>query len=385
MTKILVPSASYTFTDHLLSSEGISCYRIFQNLKPFNYHFEAVSALVRTKKPLENTTLHQTGHKEFLPTANLIDKYMSHIKFIIRSYQKSTQILKKQEIDIIHHMLPAVYNQTFSLLAILKRTKKPPFVFGPLSAHIYPRPLDEKTSQILTSHLHRKTIQKCDQLVTITHQVKKMYSNFFDEEKICVIPLGVDIDLFKPSDENTPKGDPELLFAGYLYKLKGVEFLIKAMPIVMEKYKNIKLRIIGNGPDKQPLQKLAETLKISKNVTFEGFAPHTQMPKYYQQCDIFCFPTLGEPFGKAIIEAMACAKPVVATNIGGSAEIIQNKKTGILIEPGRSDLLANEILDLLNDGKQMKTIGSNARKLVAQKYSWEKIAVTYHQLYSKLL
>jgi len=385
MTRILVPSASYTFTDHLLSSEGISCYKILQNLKRFNYHFEAISALVRVEKPLENATVHQMGHMEFLPTANPIDKYMSHVEFMIRSYQKSTQILKDQEIDIIHHMLPAVYDQTFSLLAILGKTKKPPFVFGPLSVHMYPRPFDERISLKLTSQLHRKTIQKCDRLVTITNQVKKIYSDFFDEEKIWVIPLGVDIELFKPSNAYTQKENPELLFVGYLYKLKGIEFLIKAIPTAMEKYKNIRLRIIGNGPDRLRLQKLAETLKISKNVTFEGFVPHTEMPKYYQQCDIFCFPTLGEPFGKALIEAMACAKAVVASDVGGPAEIIESRKTGILVEPGRSELLADEILNLLNDEKRMKTIGANARKVVTQKYSWERIAGIYHQLYSELL
>jgi len=354
MTNILVPSASHVLTDHLLSSEGISCYNLFQKLEKFGYYFEAISAQVNIKKPLKNVTVHQTGSFETSPTSNPIEKYLSHIEILIHSYQKSQEILQKQKIDIIHHMLPAVYNQTFDLLAILTKSKRQPFVFGPISAHVYPRPIDEKTLSKLTSTLHRKTIQNCDRLITVTNQVKTLYSKIFDTEKILTIPLGVDTNLFAPQKNDSQKDNHEILFAGYLYKLKGVEYLVKAMQIVAKNHKDVKL------------------------------VPHTQMPKYFQRCDIFCFPTLGEPFGKAIIEAMACAKPVIASNIGGPAEIIQNKKTGLLVPPAKPKILATKIIELLDDEKKMEQMGANARKTVIERYSWEKIGEKYHQLYQTL-
>jgi glycosyltransferase involved in cell wall biosynthesis len=384
MTEILVPSASHILTDHLLSSEGISCYNLFQKLEKFGYHFEAISAQVNIKKPLRNVTVHQTGSFETSPTSNPIEKYLSHIEVLIHSYQKSQEILQKQKIDIIHHMLPAVYNQTFDLLAILTKSKRQPFVFGPISTHIYPRPIDEKTLSKLTSRLHRKTIQNCDRLITITNQVKTLYSKVFDAEKIWTIPLGVDTNLFVPPKNDSQKDNHEILFAGYLYKLKGVEYLVKAIQMVTKEHKDVKLRIVGNGPDKPRLKKLAKTLKIEDKVIFEGLVPHTQMPKYYQRCDIFCFPTLGEPFGKAIIEAMACAKPVIASNIGGPAEIIQNKKTGLLVPPAQPKILATRINELLDDKTKIKQMGANARKTVTEKYSWEKISETYHSMYKSL-
>jgi glycosyltransferase involved in cell wall biosynthesis len=281
-------------------------------------------------------------------------------------------------------MLPAIYNQTFNLLAILKKNKQP-FIFGPISAHIYPRPIDEKMLLKITSKLHKKTIQKCDTLITITNQVKKLYQNFFDEEKIHTIPLGVDTELFKPSKKNrSQKKNPEILFAGYLYKLKGAEYLLRATQLIANKHKDVKLRIVGNGPDKPRLMRLTEALKIKDKIIFEGLVPHTEMPKYYQQCDIFCFPTLGEPFGKAIIEAMACAKPVIASNIGGPAEIIQNQKTGLLVPPAQPKILSIKILELLDNEATMKKMGTNARKTVMEKFSWEKISEMYHSLYRTL-
>jgi glycosyltransferase involved in cell wall biosynthesis len=384
MTKILVPSASHNLTDHLLSSEGISCYNLFQKLEKYGYNFEAISAQINIKKPLKNVTVHQIGSLETSPTSNPIEKYLSHIEVLIHSYQKSQEILQKQKIDIIHHMLPAVHNQTFDLLTILTKTRRQPFVFGPISAHIYPRPVDEKTLSKLTSRLHRKTIQKCDRLITVTDQVKTLYSNVFDAEKIWTIPLGVDTNLFAPQKNDDLKDKHEILFAGYLYKLKGVEYLIKAIQTVAKNHKDVKLRIVGNGPDKPRLTKLAKTLQIADKVSFEGLVPHTQMPQYYQRCDIFCFPTLGEPFGKAIIEAMACAKPVIASNIGGPAEIISNGKTGLLVPPAQPEILATKIIELLDDGKRTEQMGANARKTVIERYSWEKIGEQYHSLYRSI-
>ncbi len=383
MTNILVPSASHLLTDHLLSSEGITCYNLFQKLQKHNYHFEAISDRIHIKKPLTNTTFHQTNTTETTPTTNPINKYYNHIEFLINSYRKSLQILQKQKIDIIHHMLPAIHNQTFNLLPILKKPKQP-FIFGPISAHIYPRPIDEKMLSKLTTNLHKKTIKKCDRLITITNQVKTLYQKNFDPEKIWTIPLGVDTEQFKPPKKQTPKKNIEILFAGYLYKLKGVEYLIKALHTITKKRQDIKLRIVGEGSDKPRLIKLTETLKIQDKVIFEGLVPHTKMPKYYQQCDIFCFPTLGEPFGKAIIEAMACAKPVIASNIGGPAEIIQHQKTGLLVPPAQPKILATKILELLSNETELKKMGANARKTAIEKYSWEKISEKYHSLYQTL-
>ena len=385
MPTILVPSASHIFSDYLLSSEGISCYNIFQHLDKFGYKFEAISAQVKIKKQLSNVQAHQTGSFATSPTSNPVKKYLNHTEILIRSTKKCQEILENQKIDIIHHMLPAVYNQTFDSIAILKKNRKPPFILGPLSAHSHPRPIDEKMLSKITSMLHGKTIKKCDQLITITDQVKKIYSNFFDETKIWTIPLGVNTQRFTPPKNEPENEEFEVLFAGYLFKLKGVEYLLKAISIVMKDHKEVKLRIVGDGPDKRHLMTLAESLKIKNKVIFEGLVSHQDMPKHYQRCDVFCFPTLGEPFGKTIIEAMACAKPVIASNIGGPSEIIEENKTGLLVPPAQPEILAAKINELLENKKKTKHMGINARKKVTQKYSWEKIAESYHALYREIV
>ena len=383
---VLVSSASYVLSDYLISSEGTTCLGIMKKLGKYGFTFEAIAGHVDIRKPPRNIKLHGMCSIRASPSNNIFEKYLTHTEFIIKSYFKAVKILKKQKIDIIHHMFPAVYNQTFSLLPILTKHFDKPFIFGPASAHFTKRPLDERILNEITSKLHRKTISKCSHLITITEQVKKLYSKLFNEDKILVIPLGVDTEIFKPSkNRKNSKENFEILFAGSLYKLKGVSYLIKSLKQVVHEEKNVKLRIVGEGPEKNRLKLLAQSLGLKDHVLFEGFVPHDKIVRYYQNCDIFCFPTLGEPFGKAVIEAMSCGKPVIASNRGGPKEIVEDGKTGFLVPPGKIESLAEKILKLLRDKKLRRKMGKEARKRVLEKFSLEKVAESFRKLYLSLL
>lgn len=376
---ILLSSAAYVLSDYLITSEGNTAYNIIKHLAKYDYEFHAISAYVRIKNPLPNVTFHQTGTTQAKPQPNPIAKYTQHIEFLTCSTLKAKKLLRKENISIIHHMFPAVYNQTFSPLALIGGINNKPFIFGPISAHIYKRPIDEKLLASITTKLHKKTIAKANQLITVTEQIKKLYQT--TNKPITTIPLGVDTNTFKPADEAKNTENSEILFAGSLYPLKGVAHLIKAFTLITQHSPHTKLRIIGTGPQQEHLKLLANALKLSKSITFQNFVPHTQILQYYQKCTIFCFPSLGEPFGKTIIEAMACAKPVIATNTGGAKEIIQNDKNGILVPPAQPKILAETIIELLNNSKKMQTLSKNARKTAEENYSWKKIAQKYHEIY----
>ncbi len=385
MPKILVTSAAHILSDYLITSEGTHCYQLFKHMAKYGYEFEALSPYIRIRKPLNNVTFHQVGSLPNSPTSNTIHKYTLHTEFLIRSLAKTKKLLKEKNIQLIHHMLPAVYNYTFSPVALLTQNLPQPFVFGPLSAHYYPRPLNEKILLPITSKLHKKTIQKTTRIITVTNQVKKLYTPWVTKEKISTIPFGVDTATFKPTQKTEQQKEFEILYAGSLYALKGIPFLIHAIANVRRNKINAKLTLVGEGAQKESLITLAKTLQVENHVKFAGFVPNSKMPAYYNRCDIFCFPTLGEPFGKAVVEAMACGKPVIATNAGGAAEIIQNGENGILVPPADSETLAAEITRLINDPQERHRLGKKARETTVERFSWEKIAEKYHQLYFELL
>jgi glycosyltransferase involved in cell wall biosynthesis len=383
MATVLVPSASYILSDYLLSSEGTQCYNFFKHMAKYGYQFHAISNYIRIKQPLPNVKFYQVG--TFEGRANIAQKYLAHLEFLTKGTLKALKILRKERIDIIHHMLPAVYNQTFSPLAILNTSK--PFIFGPVSSHIaiiFQRPLDEIFFEPLTVRLHEETVKKCHTLIAITHHVKKLYKNLVGEEKVQVIPFGVDIHKFKPQRKDKESGMYEILYVGSLYPIKGLKYLIQALALVLKNRRDVKLRIVGSGPDETRLFLLAKRLGVLDNVSFEGFIPHGEIVRYYQQCNIFVYTTLGEPFGKSIIEAMACGKPVITSNIGGPAEIVEDGKTGFLVPPTKPHIIAEKIHFLLTDVSKRRQMGEAARK-VAENYSWEKVAELSHRVYQSCL
>lgn len=381
---VLLSSAAYLLTDHFISSEGTTCLQLIRKLESRGIYFNAIGGYVHVRKIPKNARLFSACSVKAFPYDNILKKYLAHFEFITKSYLKASKLLKTEKIDIIHHMFPAVYNQTFSLMAI-NRNFYQPFIFGPISVHFTSRPVDERIFSKITLKLHHRTISKCSHLIAITNYVKKLYSKLFDKDKISVIPLGVDAQTFRPSNKNKMKEEFEVLFVGSLYPLKGVEYLIRSIKYVAREEKKIKLRIVGEGPEKRRLKLLVNKLKLKNNVHFEGFVPYDRIMRYYQNCDVFCFPTLGEPFGKAILEAMACGKPVIASNIGGPAEIVENEKTGYLVNPMDVKSMAERILRLIKDRKLREKMGRNARRRVLDKFSLDKISEEYYRLYCRLV
>lgn len=385
MPSVLVPSAAHILSDYLLTSEGTHCYQLFKHMARYGYQFEALSPYIRIHEPLDNVTFHQVGSFRISPTSSTIHRYALHGEFLFRSLTRSRKLLSEKGIEIVHHMLPAVFNYTFSPVALLVKNLKQPFVFGPLSAHFYERPRSERVFLPLTSRLHKATVQKCAKLIAITNQTRSLYKTFVDEEKMSVIPFGVDTETFKPLKEEQRQEKLRMLYAGSLYALKGLPYLLKTLANVKKHGLRANLIIIGEGEQKESLMMLAKALRIEKEVKFEGRVPYSNMPKYYNQCDVFCYPTLGEPFGKAVIEAMACGKPVIATNVGGPTEIIQDRVNGLLVPPANPEAMAAQIVRLMGDENERRRIGRNARETVLQRFSWSVVAEQYHQLYSSIL
>lgn len=386
MPSVLVSSAAHILSDYLITSEGTHCYGLFERMAAYGYQFEALSPYVRVRRPLGNTHFHQVGSFRMSPTSSAFARYALHSEFLLRGLFKARQILREKNIEIVHHMLPAVLDYSFSPLALAATNLKKPFIFGPISVHYHKRPASQRVFLPLTSRLHKATIQKCDRIITVTEHAKKLYAKLIGEERIAVIPFGVDTELFSPTKEKAQSEGFEVLYVGSLYPLKGVHHLILAIADVRSNGLKANLTIVGEGRQEQELKALVKATGIEEHVHFIGFVPYSSMPNYYRRCDVFCLPSwVGESFGKAIVEAMACGKPVISTNMGGPAEMIENHVNGVLVPPSSPRTIAQEIIRLANDEKGIRRMGEKARETALQRFSWDVIAQKYHQLYSELL
>lgn len=205
------------------------------------------------------------------------------------------------------------------------------------------------------------------------------------------IPNAVDVDeIDKALAEKTPTiFEKARRFAGKtiigtvarLSEEKGLDVLLKAFVIVRKKLPDVHLLIVGDGTQKDYLQKLAANLGIANSCTWLGRLPWSEAMGYLGLMDIVVVPSRFEGFGLAAIEAMACKKPVVASNVDGLAEIIQDGKNGFVVDVADVKGFVEKIITLLKDEPQRKKIGQVARKHVVDNYSYpifrERIKILY--------
>lgn len=156
---------------------------------------------------------------------------------------------------------------------------------------------------------------------------------------------------------------PVILYVGRLSKEKGIEYLLKAMPKVLEEIPKAELVIIGDGPILDRLTKLSHNIGINDQVTFHGYMPHEKVMDFYNSSSLLVLPTVWfENFPNVILEAMTHGLPVITTNIGGQGELVEDGVTGYHVEPCNSEDLAEKVLSLLQDKEMNERMGENARE-----------------------
>lgn len=195
-------------------------------------------------------------------------------------------------------------------------------------------------------------------------------------EKVRFLYEGVDPRKFhsniEAEDVSDRFGDHMVLYAGPLIPRKGLVYLIEAVPRVVKEVPDAKFVFLGRGGQRDYLQNLAKKLGVNGHVSFEGFVPEADLPKYYGAADVFAFPSLREGYPLVCLEAMACGTPVVATNLGTIAEIVGD--TGILVEERDSMRLAEGIIALLCDSSLRKRLGERAAWRVRENFTWDRVA-----------
>ncbi|MDB4984644.1 MAG: glycosyl transferase group 1 [Patescibacteria group bacterium] len=175
-----------------------------------------------------------------------------------------------------------------------------------------------------------------------------------------------------------------IVSVGSLTEQKGYPYLIDAMSHVVKKHPDIVLVIIGEGKDRESLEKKIKSDNLENTVKLLGVKQN--VTDYYNAADLFVLASLWEGFSNVIVEAMACALPVIATDVGGAREALTDGVSGIIIEPKNAQVLAQKIGEMLELSKDAKrSFGDHARKTVEEKFSLQKMIDDYEKLYKKLL
>ena len=200
-----------------------------------------------------------------------------------------------------------------------------------------------------------------------------------------VIPDAVDLETFTPVQRNPYPEKVRVLTIGRLIPRKGFQFLIRALPQVLEKAShNFEIEIVGDGPYHGELLKLAENLGVTSHIRFTGSVPYSELPQKYQQADLFILPSLAEGMPLVVLEAMGTGLPIVVSRVQGIDELVVDGVNGALFDPSDVNGLAHALVKLINAGEGRIEIGKASVERV-KPYDWKNIADAYLSLYADIL
>ena len=284
--------------------------------------------------------------------------------------------IRKPFIQTVHGVLADEYAQAVQRGSLTLRAKLANFFMWQLSK----LEAEAAKNATLTVTISRYSAQKIRQFYGV------------DKEKIRIAPNGVDTQRFQPSKNSCETIKHQIgidsklcvLFVGRLIPRKGLTYLIKAAKHIVKEYSQTRFLIVGDGPQKPHLLATLEKTNLLSNFVFLGDVNERLLPALYNCADVFVFPSIQEGQGIALLEAQAAAKPVVAFDVGGVREAIVDKETGLLTKPDSREL-AVAVMKLLANGTLREKMGSNGRKLVVDKFSWDVCAKKMLKVYDEAL
>jgi len=307
--------------------------------------------------------------------------------FLVAQLIELMRLVKKYKPDVIHAHWIIPQGLLVALLSVFNK-QCPPFIVTSHGADLF------ALKSPLFHMLKRFVANKATVLTVVSSVMKDELKRLgVDPFKITIQPMGVDlVHRFTPQiPTQYNKFVHEVLFVGRLVEKKGLPFLIKALSIILKSRSDVKVRVIGGGPEELTAKKLAGELGVSEKIQFMGAIPQLDLPTYYRQASVFVAPFIQadsgdqEGLGLVVIEALGCACPVVVSDIPATRDV-SRKLPMVRTVPMRSEFkLAQEILYILNNQNSMVAEIVNSRNLLESEFDWNSVSQRYISSINKLL
>ena len=298
---------------------------------------------------------------------NFLDK----IKYLF-ALKNLKQVLKEFKPDILH----AHYATSYGLLGRL--TKFKPFILSVWGSDVFDFPRRNKIFQLI----FESNLRSATMVLSTSHAMAEEISLYF-KGKITVTPFGVDTNLFSPKNASR---DPDIFVIGCVKSLRpvyGIDYLLKAFSLLVYKYPNKKifLKIVGEGFERDNLEKLSLDLKVNHLVTFVGKVEPDLVPDYHNQMDVEVYPSRQESFGVSVIEANSCGIPVIVSNIGGLPEVVDNNVSGFVVKSGSPEEIFKGLEKLFLSPELRLSMGISGRNWVRNKFDWNTNLLQMRDIY----
>lgn len=202
-----------------------------------------------------------------------------------------------------------------------------------------------------------------------------------------VIPMGVNLKSFSNGRVRAGQDSgcvQRLLFVGRLVEKKGLHVLIESLAEIATAVPGVTLTVVGDGPERAHLARRAKELRVDHRIQFAGAVSNSSLPPYYHDADLFIAPSLAEGLGVVLLEAAASKLPIVASNVGGIPDIVENGITGLLVPPGDSAELARAVIRMVRDRELRHSTARAAHAKVESRFSWDAVVARFDDLFHEL-
>lgn len=249
-----------------------------------------------------------------------------------------------------------------------------------------------------TRRLETRAIRLADHVFTICEGLRAdIVARGIPAAKVTVIPNAVDVASFHLASPPDPKlqekwglaGKTVVGFVGSFYAYEGLDLLLDALPELIRQRPDVRLLLVGGGPQEASLRRQAERLGLNEYVIFTGRVPHREVGRYYDLINVLAYPRHPMRLTELVtplkpLEAMAQGQLFVASDVGGHKELIEHGQTGILFKAGDRDALSNALLGLLNDRQRWPELRANGRHFVEAVRNWRNSVANYRAPYQRL-
>ncbi len=263
------------------------------------------------------------------------------------------------------------------------------------AARLSPRRPKIVRTRHLSAAFHNRWIYTfmADRVVTVGGSTRQymIQEKGIPAKKVLTIPTGVDLTVFDPGrirenlreELGIPADAPVFGTVSVFRRLKGHQSLLEAAREILGAVPQARLLLAGEGPQEKNIRKKIEELGIGEAVILPG--PQNDIPRFLNTLDVFVFPSLQEALGTAVLEALAMKKAVVASRVGGIPEIIEEGRTGLLIDPQKPSAIAEKVIGLLQNPELRRQMGEQGRRMVETHYDNRLMVRRMEELYRELL
>lgn len=303
--------------------------------------------------------------------------------------KETVRLIKKHRIDVIYSHIYGFYGLINIIAGKLTNRRCFHWHCGFIGSFLRQLSLKEHLTGFIPLRI---TLKQVDRLITGTKATKRHYIELFGipQENIELMPNGVSLTRFNPfitaddlKEHLGLKNKQIILYIHHLSPRKGPEYLIKAIPPIKKHVPNCVAILIGDGPQKNELERIILNLHLEDDVLLLGGVPNVDIPKYLAIADVLVVPSVIEAFSRVIVEGMACKTPIVATMVGGTPEIAPNEKAALLVPPKNLKKLAEAIVRLFKDKELACYLSNNGYDRAVRLYSQKVVARRFIQIILK--